>query len=123
MKRRWTRRTAAATFLVGLAAAGTGVAGMVSAGAAADPGSGLGAVSVTATASGIRTPFYSSGGEDVEGQVPWATASMVTGGQTHALTSMFWPGDTRGNRGSTPPPLRAPPLPPQPPRPLPPPPP
>src|SRR5437763_3443941 len=97
----WTRRTAAATFLVGLAAAGTGVAGMVSAGAAADPGSGLGAVSVTATASGIRTPFYSSGGEEVGGQVAWATASMVTGGQTHALTSMFWPGDTGGNGGST----------------------
>ena len=101
MKRRWTRRTAAATFLVGLAATGTGVAGMVSAGAAAEPGSGLGPVSVTATASGVRMPFYSSGGEDVEAQVPWATTSMGTGGQTHALTSMFWPGDTGGNGGST----------------------
>src|SRR4051794_41975222 len=117
MKRRWTRRTAAATFLVGLAAAGTGVAGMVSAGAAADPGSGLGAVSVTATAAGIRTPFYSSGGEDVEGQVPWATASMGTGGQTPAPTSMFLPGGTGGHRGGPPPPPRAPPLPPHPPRP------
>jgi len=86
---------------VGLAAAGTGIAGMVNAGAASDPGSGLGAVSVTATASGVRMPFYSSGGEDVETQVPWATTSMDTGGQTHALTSVYWPGDTGGNGGST----------------------
>jgi len=101
MRRAWTRRTSAAVFLVGVAALGTGVTGMVEAGAAGDPGSGLGGVAVTASASGWRTPLYSSGGEDVEAQVPWATVSMETGGVTHALTSVYWPGDTGGHGGDT----------------------
>jgi hypothetical protein len=112
--RRWPRRTAAAAFLVGIAGAATGVTGMVTAHAAAAPGSGLGAISITTKASGVRAPFYSSGGEDVEAQVPWATVSMGTGGVTHALTSIFWPGDTGGHGGDTLALLGAPCLPPNP---------
>ena len=74
---------------------------MVEAGAASDPGSGLGAIDVEAHASGYRVPMYSTGGEDVEAEIPWATVSMQTGGTTHALTSMYWPGDTGGHGGDT----------------------
>ena len=98
---RWSRRVSVAVVLAGLAAAGTGVAGMVEAGAASDPGSGLGSIDVEAHASGFRVPMYSSSGEDVEAEVPWATVTMQTGGTTHALTSMYWPGDTGGHGGDT----------------------
>ena len=100
-RRRWTRRAATAVALAGLAAAATGVAGMVEAGAAADPGSGLGSINVDAHASGYRVPMYSNSGEDVEAEVPWATVTMQSGGATHALTSMYWPGDTGGHGGDT----------------------
>ena len=90
-----------AVVLVGLSAVATGVVGMVEAGAAADPGSGLGSVDVEAHASGFRVPMYSNSGEDVEAEVPWATVTMQTGGTTHALTSMYWPGDTGGHGGDT----------------------
>jgi hypothetical protein len=79
----------------------TGIVGMVEAGAAAEPGSGLGSIDVEAHASGFRVPMYSSSGEDVEAEVPWATVTMQTGGSTHALTSMYWPGDTGGHGGDT----------------------
>ena len=74
---------------------------MVDAGAAAAPGSGLGPISVDAHASGYRVPMYSSSGEDVEAEVPWATVMMDSGPTTHALTSMYWPGDTGGHGGDT----------------------
>jgi hypothetical protein len=74
---------------------------MVEARAAGGPGSGLGSIEVGAHASGFRVPMYSTGGEDVEAQVPWATVTMQTGGSTHALTSMYWPGDTGGHGGDT----------------------
>jgi hypothetical protein len=100
-RRRWGRRASTAAVLVGFAAVGTGVVGMVEAGAATDPGSGLGSIDVEAHASGFRVPMYSTGGEDVEAQVPWARVTMQTGGSTHALTSIFWPGDTGGHGGDT----------------------
>ena len=90
-----------AVVLVGLAAVGTGVAGMVEAGATAAPGSGLGSIDVESHASGYRVPMYSSSGEDVEAEIPWATVTMQSGGTTHALTSMYWPGDTGGHGGDT----------------------
>jgi hypothetical protein len=100
-RRRWSRRASTAAVLVGFAALGTGVVGMVGAGAATDPGSGLGSIDAQAYASGFRVPMYSTGGEDVEAQVPWARVTMQTGGSTHALTSIFWPGDTGGHGGDT----------------------
>jgi hypothetical protein len=101
-ERFWTgRRASTAVVLVGVAAVATGVAGMVGAGAAAEPGSGLGAIDVTSHASGFQVPMYSNSGEDVEAQIPWATVSMQSGGATHALTSVYWPGDTGGHGGDT----------------------
>jgi len=101
---RGSRRLTTALAVGGLALVGTGVVGMlgiVDASAAAAPGSGLGSVDITVSASGVRVPMYSSGGEDVEAQIPWSSASMATGGVTHALTSIFWPGDTGGHGGDT----------------------
>jgi hypothetical protein len=98
----WRRRTAVATMVLGAATLGSGVAGLAAAQASgAAVGSGLGAVDVTATASGVRAPMYSNSGEDVAGEVPWATSSMQTGGVTHSLTSVYWPGDTGGHGGDT----------------------
>jgi hypothetical protein len=78
-RRYWRRRTAVATVLLGAATIGSGIAGLAAAHASADGvGSGLGAVDVTATASGVRVPMYSNSGEDVAGEVPWATSSMQT---------------------------------------------
>src|SRR5437899_11300372 len=111
---RQLRRLPLAVALAGCAAVASGVTGMVEARAAAAPGSGLGSVDVTATAGGVRMPFYSNGGEDVENEAPWATASMSTGQVTHALTTVYWPGDTGGHGGDTLYLLRLPCLPPNP---------
>ena len=46
-------------------------------------------------------PFYSHFGEDVEAQIPYASAQMGFGGFGHALTSVVWPGDTGGHGGDT----------------------
>lgn len=100
--RGWTgRRASVAVVLVGVAAVATGIGGMVGAGAAAAPGSGLGAIYVDSHASGFQVPMYSNSGEDVEAQIPWSTVSMQSGGTTHALTSVYWPGDTGGHGGDT----------------------
>jgi hypothetical protein len=101
-RRHWRRRTAVATMLLGIATVGSGIAGLAVAQASADSvGSDLGAIDVTATASGVRVPMYSNSGEDVAAEVPWATSSMQTGGLTHSLTSVYWPGDTGGHGGDT----------------------
>jgi hypothetical protein len=55
---------------LGVLTLGTGAAGMVSAHAAAAPGSNFGNVDITVTATGLRSPFYSHSGEDVEGEAP-----------------------------------------------------
>jgi hypothetical protein len=90
------------TFLtVGLLALGGSAAGMIAAHAAAAPGSNFGNVNITVTATGIRSPFYSHSGEDVEGQAPYAQAQLQSGGVGSALTSVFWPGGTGGHGGDT----------------------
>lgn len=103
MSRRRAGRVSLACATVGVLSLATGAVGMLSAHADAPPGSGLGALNLVATASGVRMPMYNTGdgGEDVEGIAPYATAQMQSGNVGHALTSVMWPGDTGGNGGST----------------------
>lgn len=61
----------------------------------------LGAVNVSAVATGIRAPLYSHQGEDAEAELPYALSQLGAGGVGHALTSLFWPGSTGGSLGST----------------------
>jgi hypothetical protein len=61
----------------------------------------LGSVNVAATATGMRSPLYSHQGEDAEIELPYAASQLGAGGTGHALTSIFWPGDTGGAFGST----------------------
>jgi hypothetical protein len=61
----------------------------------------LGAANVSATATGLRVPFFSHQGEDAEAEVPYAAAQLGAGGNAHALTSIFWPGSTGAAFGST----------------------
>lgn len=97
-----SRRLAAAAIAAGLASAAAGVVGMVSAQAASGaPGSNFGAVDISATAAGLRMPLYSHGGEDVENESPWSEAQLQSGGDGHALTTVYWPGGTGGHGGST----------------------
>jgi hypothetical protein len=63
-------------------------------------GSGLGAISASATASAMSIPLYSHSGEDVQATVPYATTNLNSGGIGQALTSIFWPGATGANGGS-----------------------
>ncbi len=69
--------------------------------AAGKPGSALGSVSVNATAAAVRAPFYSSSGEDVEGEVPFASSTLASGLAGEAVTSVAWPGGTGANGGTT----------------------
>jgi hypothetical protein len=100
-RRRWSRRASVGTIALGLASVAAGSAGLVDANAAAAPGSGLGSINISATATGLRVPFYSKSGEDVEAELPFALSQMDYGGAGHALTSVFWPGDTGGHGGDT----------------------
>jgi hypothetical protein len=61
----------------------------------------LGAVNVSALATGIRAPLYSHQGEDAEIELPYALSQLGAGGVGHALTSILWPGSTGGALGST----------------------
>lgn len=90
---------------IGLIGTGVGAAGSLPAAAASQHagsvGSGFGSLSITATAAAVRAPFYSSQGEDVEGELPYAESELSSGLSGRSLTSVFWPGDTGGNGGST----------------------
>jgi hypothetical protein len=92
---------AASLLTLGVLTLGAGATGMISAHAAGSPGSNFGNIDISVTATGLRSPFYSHSGEDVEGQAPYAFASLTSGGTGSALTSVFWPGGTGGNGGST----------------------
>lgn len=92
------RRIAVGGIAIGLVSVGPLVSGL-DAGAA--PGSGLGSVNVSALATGLRMPFYSHQGEDVEAELPFALSQLGAGGLGHALTTMFWPGYTGASGGST----------------------
>ena len=100
-RRRGSRRTSLAIVAAGLASIATGGAGMLSAHAAAAPGSNFGSINISATATGLQVPFYNKSGEDVEAEIPYALSQMGYGGSGHALTSVFWPGDTGGHGGDT----------------------
>jgi hypothetical protein len=64
-------------------------------------GSGLGAISASATASALGAPLYSNSGEDVEADVPYAQANLGTGGIGDGVTSALWPGSTGAHGGDT----------------------
>jgi hypothetical protein len=98
---RWRRRASAGLVAAGVAVMGAGSAGIVTAHAADDPGSGLGSMDIAVSATGLRAPFFSHSGEDVEGESPIAQVQMKSFGTSHALTSVFWPGDTGGHGGDT----------------------
>ena len=68
-RRRWSRRTSVAVVAVGLASIATGSAGLASANASPSPGADLGSINISATATGLRVPFYSKSGEDVEARL------------------------------------------------------
>lgn len=101
VRRSWRRRTSAGLIAFGVLTLGGSATGIVAAQAAGAPGSNFGNVDITVTATGLRSPFYSHSGEDVEGEAPYAFASLTSGGTGSALTSVFWPGGTGGNGGST----------------------
>ena len=100
-RRRWRRRASAGLVAAGIATMGAGGAGIVTAHAAGEPGSGLGSIDIAVSATGLRAPFFSHSGEDVEGEAPIAQVQMGSFGTSHALTSVFWPGDTGGHGGDT----------------------
>jgi hypothetical protein len=98
----WARRASAALVAAGLATLGVGSAGLATAGAADEPpGSGFGSIDIDAVAYGLRIPFYSHFGQDVESELPYSLAQMGYGGSGHALTTLFWPGHTGGHGGDT----------------------
>jgi hypothetical protein len=94
-------RISFALLTVGVLSLGGSAAGVISAHAAGAPGSNFGNINIAVTSTGIRSPFYSHSGEDVEGQAPYAEAQLQSGGVGSALTSVFWPGGTGGHGGDT----------------------
>lgn len=63
------------------------------------PGSGLGAVEVTASSAAMTVPIYSHNAEDVQASIPYSFATLGTGGIGSSLTSAFWPGATGAHGG------------------------
>ncbi|MBV9871129.1 MAG: hypothetical protein JO214_10950 [Frankiaceae bacterium] len=107
---RGPRRATVGLSLMGLSIIGLSVGPSLAAGATAAPqrqhaaaavGSDIGALDVTATSTGITMPLYSHSGEDVALNIPYAMASLGTGGIGNALTSIFWPGGTGAHGGDT----------------------
>jgi hypothetical protein len=93
------RRVSVALVVLGVGSIAAGSTGMLSAQAASEPGSGLGSIDIGASAYGLRIPFFSHSGEDVESELPYSLAQLSYAG--HALTSVMWPGDTGGHGGDT----------------------
>lgn len=101
VRRSWRHRTSVGLVALGVLTLGGGATGMVAAHAAGSPGSNFGNIDITVTSTGLRSPFYSHTGEDAEAEAPYAFATLQSGGTASALTSVFWPGGTGGNGGST----------------------
>jgi hypothetical protein len=97
----WARRASVALVAAGVASLGAGSVGLATADAADEPGSGFGSIDIDASAYGLRIPFYHHFGQDVESELPYSLSQMGYGGSGHALTSVFWPGDTGGHGGDT----------------------
>jgi hypothetical protein len=93
------RRLSVALVVAGLGSIATGSTGLLTAQAAPAPGSNFGSIDIGASAYGLRTPFYSHSGEDVEAELPYSLSQLNYAG--HALTSVMWPGDTGGHGGDT----------------------
>jgi hypothetical protein len=97
----WGRRLSAGLVAAGIASVAAGSVGLATADAADQPGSGFGSIDIDAAAYGLRIPFYHHFGQDVESELPYSLSQMGYGGSGHALTSVFWPGDTGGHGGDT----------------------
>ena len=93
------RRVSVALVVAGLGSIASGSTGLLTAEAAPAPGSNFGSVDIGATAYGLRIPFYTHSGEDVESELPYSLSQLNYAG--HALTSVMWPGDTGGHGGDT----------------------
>ncbi len=92
------RRLAVGAVAIGLVALAPVTASLEAGATTAAP---LGAVNVSALATGIRAPLYSHQGEDAEIELPYSLSQLGAGGVGHALTSILWPGSTGGALGST----------------------
>ncbi len=102
MTRRPGRRTGTALVTAGvacLACAALGGATATSAHAEIAPGSGFGALDLTALSASIRLPMYSHQSEDVSFSVPYAQSTLGVGGVGHAVSAALWPGATGANGG------------------------
>lgn len=95
----WVRRTT--TVAVAAVAVATGTTLALAAPEHAAPGSGFGSINITATASAVRAPLFSNGGEEVAAEAPYAETDLNSGLSSRSLTSVFWPGGTAGSGGST----------------------
>ena len=96
---RWRRRTSLGLVAIGAASVLGGSVGMLTAHAADEPRSNFGSIDIAAAAYGLRVPFFTHSGEDVESELPYSLSQLSYGG--HALTSVMWPGDTGGHGGDT----------------------
>lgn len=92
------RRLAVGIFATGLIALAPVTASLEAGATASQP---LGSVNITANATGLRMPLFSHAGEDVEAELPYSVSQLGAGGIGHAVTSVFWPGSTGANGGST----------------------
>jgi hypothetical protein len=77
---------------------GLGMSGVLADG---EPGSGFGSLSLVGVSSSMRLVGLNADGKEGEGQVPYSSANISLGPYGHALSSVFWPGGTAGNAGST----------------------
>jgi hypothetical protein len=101
VRTRWGRRVSVGLVAAGIASLSAGSIGLATASAEDQPGSGFGSIDIDAAAYGVRVPFYSHTGQDVESELPYSLSQMGYGGAGHALTSLFWPGGTGGHGGDT----------------------
>lgn len=98
-RRRLARRLSTILVVAGIGTIGAGSIGMLTASATDEPGANFGALDISTSAYGLRVPFFTHSGEDVESELPYSLAQLSYSG--HALTSVYWPGDTGGHGGDT----------------------
>jgi hypothetical protein len=90
-----------ASMALGAALFVTGGLGMSGVLADDEPGSGFGSLGLVGVGSAMRVVGLNADGKEGEGQVPYSTATLSVGPIGHALSSVFWPGGTAGNAGTT----------------------
>jgi hypothetical protein len=80
---------------------GVGGVGMSGVLAADEPGAAFGALSLSGLGTSVRVVGLNSDGKEGMGQVPYSEATLSAGPYGRALSSVFWPGGTAGNGGTT----------------------